>query len=321
MIEENGLENARKHLEGLFNALAENEGVVREEGGVEKFVEERRLLDFEGIANEAYLRSALGDKIDRLEIRKDGGFSLELKKIRTAEDLKPIRNLKNIRSLTLGTEVTDAVLTHLGGCTGLDTLVIAEAEVTDEGLAHIAGLINLENLHLYGCSDVTDEGLKYLSQLTRLKVLWLTGTGFSGSGLRFIPNPQGLRHIMFGSVKPADLSYLGRFAELTSLGLSGCGVTDEQAQQVADLAHLEELDLGLGELTNAGVRSLARLKQLRKLDLAGNAFLNNGCLRYLKQLTKLEWLGIGKSGLWKTSSLQAQNPKLEIDDKDNVLWL
>jgi hypothetical protein len=82
-----------------------------------------------------------------------------------------------------GTQITDAVLEHFKGLTGLAMLWLGGTQVTDAGLEHLKGLANLEWLDLER-TQVTDAGLRHLKGLTNLKWLYLEHTQITDEGVR-----------------------------------------------------------------------------------------------------------------------------------------
>lgn len=71
------------------------------------------------------------------------------------------------------------------------------------------------------------------------------------------------------------------------------GFTDDALAQVCKVATITELNLGDAGVTNAGLPQLARLKNLRRLDLGWTKDVGDSGLPHLSQLGKLEILGLG----------------------------
>src|SRR3990172_8039382 len=97
--------------------------------------------------------------------------------------LEHFKGLTGLQRLWLfDTKVTDAGLEHLKGLTGLQVLVLNKTEITDAGLEHLKGLTSLQSLVLTE-TRVTDAGLEHLKGLTSLKLLSLGGTLVTDAGV------------------------------------------------------------------------------------------------------------------------------------------
>ena len=71
------------------------------------------------------------------------------------------------------------------------------------------------------------------------------------------------------------------------------GLTDEALVFVGKLANLKDLNLGDAQITNAGVKSLAGLKNLTRLQLGWTKDVGDAAIPALSPLSKLEFLGLG----------------------------
>jgi hypothetical protein len=71
------------------------------------------------------------------------------------------------------------------------------------------------------------------------------------------------------------------------------GFTDEALAHVCRIGTLTELDLGDAWVTNAGVPQIAKLKELRRLQLGWTRDVGDASLPALAKLPKLEFLGLG----------------------------
>jgi outer membrane lipoprotein-sorting protein len=202
-------------------------------------------------------------------------------------------------------KVTDAGLKELAGLNHLRTLDLSETQVTDAGLKGLAGL-KLKQLtlsfpltdpglkHYLAATEppiwldllgakVTDAGLKELAGLKTLKVLDLpaqvTEEGLRGlAGLKlkkltlpFVLTDVGLKH------------YLAAVEPPTTLNLRGTRVTDAGLKELAGLKTLKKLDLPT-QVTDAGLKELAGLKSLQLLNLEGTDVTDAGVERLQKAL-------------------------------------
>jgi len=93
----------------------------------------------------------------------------------------------------------------------------------------------------------------------------------------------------------ADFRQLGRLAHLKTLDLNNC-LNDDRLAQLTGLAELEYLQTNLAQVTDDGLKPLARLQNLRNVKFfhPGKAFSGAG-LAYLAELPSLESLTVAGS--------------------------
>lgn len=80
--------------------------------------------------------------------------------------------LRNLHLLGCSTNITDAALEHLKGCTNLMVLDLASREVTDAGLKHLKEIKSLTRLNLYG-TKVSDAGVPSDGQVIKVTVKYV----------------------------------------------------------------------------------------------------------------------------------------------------
>ena len=191
-----------------------------------------------------------------------------LKKVRVEsptfdrEGLGQILALKNVRSLALVSELTDADLALIGKVDHLKEFSLESKIVTDIGLAKLPK--NLQSLWLNRCNKISDAGLAKLPE--NLQSLWLYRCNkISGAGLAKLPN------------------------NMQSLSLCGCeNISDAGMAAIVNLEHLVELDIRRTGVTDQGLLPLAKLKNLRKLDVQETAVTEAGVKKLKSLLPQLE---------------------------------
>lgn len=182
-----------------------------------------------------------------------------------------------------------------------DTLYIARTEpVMTDDLWTITELTVPDTV-----TDYSD--LRYFSNLTSLTIL--NSTVEDASFLVEMPALQTLD--LSGCLLPSDaLTYIGSLSELTTLKLSGCGLSNIQA--LTNLAALSTLDLSENSISD--LSALTELKKLTALDLHANAVSSLSALQNAKELTELD---ISENNVSDLSPLTACTKLQVLHAEDN----
>ena len=222
--------------------------------------------------------------------------------------------------------LNDELLRHLAGLKRLRKLSIHVSGVTDAGFGYLLPLTSLEELSIVDAL-VTNANLKLLAQLPRLKRLTLVNTRVTPEGVlllrdtrleayswfddqreykEVLPYIKQLKHIRVAGGSQSGIidDDLENFAGMTSveeLNLSGNWITDAGLRHLERLTNLRSLDLGdqregRPRITDTGVSHLSGLTELRRLELRGSLVTTAG-LEKLRGLTKLQYLGITNTPL------------------------
>ena len=174
--------------------------------------------------------------------------------------------------------VSDEVLGCLRELAHLRRLHITGRGFTDQGLASLTGLTRLEEVYLRVPSDaiwarqeiLTDEGLSYLRGLESLRRLRYVGGSVTDAGMRHLEGLHNLEDLAVSCREATDdgLKSLAKLDRLESLTLlNGPGMTGEGLVALPDPSRLRELLLK--NVTDGGMRTIARFRNLRDLSIAG----------------------------------------------------
>jgi hypothetical protein len=159
-------------------------------------------------------------------------------------------------------------------CPRLRELTVTYA--SDRLVPALAGLTSLRALALEGpCpGGLGDEGIRAIGALRGLESLSVRYSDHTDAAMVALEGIPGLTRLELRSiarVTPAGLKHIWRMRQLRSLDLdiSGDpleGSEDQILAGISSITGLEELALQ-GDITDRGLRSLAALKKLRRLDL------------------------------------------------------
>jgi Leucine-rich repeat (LRR) protein len=250
----------------------------------------------------------------------------------TDNDIERVAEIKGLKRLDLSfTYVTDRGIERLQQLQQLEELNLDTAEfITDAAMSYLRANARLRKLVLRG-TDITDVGLPYIATLTALKSLDLSHTMLGDVGIESLPALTELEELKLGAdrISGINFNFLKLLPKLKKLSFNGIQrrnggacwtplITDLDLDPISLLSGLEELNLGVGvglgragkpsgerncrsaggiKITDLGLTKLARLKNLRFLDVSG-AQLTPAGLKILESLPRLERLS-----LWNCTAL------------------
>ena len=240
----------------------------------------------------------------------------------TDAGMKSISKLQSLNCLTLPNLITNAGLYNIADLQSLKRLHLVRSNVTDKGIYQISKMKSLEELSLSG-EKISGTGLAHLTKLPRLHYLLLSQRSFgdtgmnhlrnipslktltcydtdiSDAGLRQLSGHPGLEALCFlrANITDRGLQYLQAMPSLKKLNIyKEEGVTDNGMAHLARIDSLERLDLP--DISDKGVASIAKLKNLKYLHIYGGSSSNitDATLQHLSKLQSLENLLISGRG-------------------------
>ncbi len=164
-----------------------------------------------------------------------------------------------------------AFFEHVGHLATLESLNIISTKFNDEWMQPLSRLTNLRVLRFTNNGKLTDAGMAQLAGLTKLESFSFVGTQMTGKAY----------------------ARFDGFTKLTRVSHRGSSIDDEGLRQLCDhLPNLESLSLAHAKFTDAGAPHLAKLTQLKGLEL-GASKATPQSLRHIAQLP-LEYLQLGE---------------------------
>jgi internalin A len=183
----------------------------------------------------------------------------------TDVDLQRIGDLAYLRELDLShTMITDVGLEHLKNLRRVTTFSLYYAEYfSDSGIAHLADWKSLEHLDLHG-TKVTSKVFEHIARLTGLKSLDIAFTQIDDDGFENLSALTNLQHLAIGGnrLNGSGLASLKLLPALTSLDVGGVQWVDSGTWGLP--------------LTEANLRQIGALKQLKSLSLNGANITDRG---------------------------------------------
>ncbi|MCP4640250.1 MAG: M48 family metalloprotease [bacterium] len=219
--------------------------------------------------------------------------------------LAEVGRLTNLRSLWVGAsdacEIGDAGMAHVGRLTRLERLVIGGNNITDAGVMHLTNLKRLRELTIPYVPKASDASMQAIASISSLKVLSLPRkSNVTVSGLNRLNRLSGLHTLhaqnAIQDYTGLDLSGLTNLEKLSLHVTTGVGKRPPGALRDEDLAFLAKMPqlkwVQVGEnkgITNAGLEHLANLEQLDRLTIGGPGVTDAG-LVHLSDKTALGYI-------------------------------
>lgn len=189
-----------------------------------------------------------------------------------------------------GTEPDGTEPEDTGSGVGDDfVVVIGDQEYRNDTATH-----RIEN------AEVSAQQLRDLAKLDKCSNLSFSGCSLDGTALSELANLPELDILSFKDCTGiGDLSWLAGIGYFYNLTISGCGLTDQQAEVLGQVRIGSTLDLSYNELTS--IPALADPASLEGLTISGNAV---GSLEALSAFTSLSNLRAAGCGLTSLTGLE-----------------
>jgi Leucine-rich repeat (LRR) protein len=184
-----------------------------------------------------------------------------------------------------------SLLTNISKLTGLRLLVLKQFPAVDLELSRLSTLKKLQHLTIELC-EMDGSCVKALSTLPELYDLDLS----------------------FNQLKPENLRSLKDFRKLKRLILHDCKLDDSAIANIANCTNVEDLALNENiHLTDASMKSLASMKNLKLIDLKGTRISVRG-LAELSGLKHLSSIAVSEGYMTpeQLASLQDRFPHTKI---------
>ena len=188
-------------------------------------------------------------------------------------------------------------------------LNLVGAVLTDAGLKELAVLKNLQSLDLRGTGiKLTGAGMKELAGLKRLNLLVLDENQITDETLRGLREVGMLQTLSKATTNPETNKRPARPEDVLRLFLGMTQVTDAGLKELAGLKNLQFLGLDNTKVTDAGLKELAGFQNLEWLDLRATQVTDAGLkeLAGLKKLHNLQLVGsrVTEAGLRERAGLK-----------------
>jgi len=232
----------------------------------------------------------------------------------TDEGLEHLINLPQLKYLALyGSRFSDAGCVHIKEMSSLRILSFHEnlCRISDAGLVHISQMPNVEILCLHGMKNITDAGIAHLAKMASLRKLDIGSSQVADRGVEYLSQIKTLERLELPQdqrgITDKGLEHLSRLPNLKQLGISRIHYVDPKMNKeyytdkgLEFLSHCQTLEtLGIGSIgvTDAGMEHIAKLTNLKSLNVIGCDNITDRGLAKLSALKYLESLQIFEKGI------------------------
>ena len=184
-----------------------------------------------------------------------------------------LSGLSGIKSLELGTGITDKGLMHLKNMKFLQELQLNRAQITHKGFATLAEFPSLRELTLFDMEIPSNECWIILGKLISLQRLEfnLIKSNVTNENIKCL---TGLHFLKCLKIFPAKIP---------------SNISDTALKHISKLRSLERLTLYGANITDKGLKHLEKLKSLKWMDLQGCKVTEEGLQQLKKKLPALHW--------------------------------
>lgn len=213
----------------------------------------------------------------------------------SAQAVEPLTTLAHLAKF--GTDPKNAWMSVIARMPALRFLGIQDAEISDAAWVDLGASQSIENIWGRRNTDLRSTGFRALGRMPRLRGLSVSCKHVDDDALAMLPDFPALRELMPMDVPDASYRHIGKCTELEALLLMYCRdttdaatehitglskllryfnsyttISDRTPQLLSAMDSLEKVSLvACNNLTNAGVTQLARLPNLKELEISGNA--------------------------------------------------
>ena len=177
------------------------------------------------------------------------------------------------------------------------SLDLCRLEIGDQDTVDLAHFVNLASLDL-SFTRVGDLGLRRIEHLKDIDALNLAGTKITGVGLTSVSKLRHLRSLRLDLTDVAGgLAHLKELRTLEYLYLYGANVDERDLTQLGKLPRLRDVDVGRIGTSHLFLEAFRMPKNLTKLSVRENEFIDNESCRHLLRFSNLCVLDVGQTSI------------------------
>lgn len=258
---------------------------------------------------------AVGVKVQKGRDKKPSG-TVELGGERVKDEhVKLLTEFKSLIYVVFnpGTKVTADGLKPLADVKGLIRVFVMGKEFGDPHAKTLSALKNLENVYFRN-SELTDDGVKTLAGLAKLTGLDLQGSKkVAGKTLGELKGAKGLSSLQLTGtgVTGETLGALSTLPALSVVLANSTPFSDAGMKELAKLPKLRSVELNRTAVTDAGLAELKGREGIEELQIAGSK-VGDASIPVLVSMKGLRQLAVSKDQFAKLDDLKKALPKCNV---------
>ena len=207
----------------------------------------------------------------------------------TPASLRSLADLPNLGFLGCdGNLCTDEAMAYISAIPGLRMLMAQGTVATDDGFAALSRSQTLEYIWGRECPNLKGRGFVALSIMPSLRGLAVSCKQVDDESLSTLPRFPALRQLMPMDVTDAGFRHVGRCKALEGLWCMYCrDTTDAATEHIAGLAKLKTYYAGLTQVTDRSLGILGRMASLERVEFYECKGLSDAGLVFLARLPNL----------------------------------
>ncbi len=236
-------------------------------------------------------RTAVQSDGDVIELELNGFYGYDV----TNDMLNGLERLKSLRKLSLiESKIDDHACLALARIANLEVLNLERTRITDLAMQSLS-VFPSSNLHSLVLDEtaVTPAGIDFLSKLSNLTALHLNRCSLDDSALQPLGRLKDLTHLEIGSTEVRFDTEISdqSFSKLQHLNVNGSQITDDGLRRIAKLPSLRWLDLTRCRKFGNRIEALTECGTLEVLYL-NLSDVNDAAIPHLMKLKSLRTLSL-----------------------------
>jgi hypothetical protein len=232
----------------------------------------------------------------------------------TSDGLDALARLPNLEWLGCGGELCDdTAMRHIGALPRLRMLQGQNTVATDEGFKALSRSRTLEYFWGRDCPNFTSRGFVSLSRLPTLRGLGVSCKLVDDAALSTLPRFPSLVELMPMDVQDEGFRHVGACERLERLWMMYCrDTTDAATEQIKGLSRLDTYYAGRTKITDRSLEILSGMTSLERLTFWETAEVTDAGVRLLARLPRLREVSLDGLPRVTPDALTAFPPSVRV---------
>jgi len=213
----------------------------------------------------------------------------------TGAGLEPLKSLPHLGMLGCGGGLCDDTgMRHIAAMPHLRMLMAQGTVATDAGFTALSGSRNIEYIWGRECPNLTGIGFASLAEMPALRGLAVSCKQVDDAALALLPRFPALRELLPMDVPDEGFLHIGLCRRLEALWCMYCRDTGDAATEfIADLPDLKSYYAGQTRITDRSLDILGGMASLERIELRACPGITNAGVKALAGLPNLREIVLG----------------------------